>query len=171
MKPFVMRPIMVSALLCLAITAGPAAGQTSKYGVKVDAEKNVDFSKFKTYSWVAGQPSADKTINSQITAAVDRELTGLGMTQAASGSGDVSVTYYSLTRTDVDLKAKADAKGISPQYTVGSLMVALLEKGTGRRLLRLRADKKISAEPAKLEAAINEAVTEMFQKYPTRTQK
>jgi len=171
MKPLVMRPIIVSALLCLAITAGLAAGQTSKYGVKVDAEKNVDFSKFKTYSWVAGQPSADKTINSQITAAVDRELAGLGMTQAAAGSGDVSVTYYSLTRTDVDLKAKTDAKGISPQYTVGSLMVALLEKGTGRRLLRLRADKKISAEPAKLEAAINEAVTEMFQKYPTRTQK
>ena len=83
-------------------------------------------------------------------------------------SGDVSVTYYSLTRTDVDLNAKPNAKGVSPQYTVGSLAVALLEKGTGRRVLRLRADKKISVEPAKLEAAINEAVAEMFTKYPTR---
>ncbi|PYR35311.1 MAG: hypothetical protein DMF90_14040 [Acidobacteria bacterium] len=167
MRTFMTRPI-VTALLGLAIIAAPAAGQTPKYGVKVNAEKNVDFSKFKSYSWVAGQPSADKTINAQIMAAVDRELAGVGMTKADSGSGDVSVTYYSLTRTDVDLNAKPNAKGVSPQYTVGSLAVALLEKGTGRRVLRLRADKKISVEPAKLEAAINEAVAEMFTKYPTR---
>ena len=163
-----MKPLIATTLLGLTLVAAPAAGQQSKYGVKVNAEKNVDFSKFKTYSWVPGQPSADKTINAQIMAAVDKELAGVGMTKADGGAGDVTVSYYSLTRTDVDLNAKANAQGVSPQYTVGSLMVALLEKGTGKRLLRLRADKKISAEPAKLEAAINEAVAEMFTKYPTR---
>ena len=151
--------------------AAAVAGQMPKYGVTVNAEKNVDFSKFTTYTWTPGQPSAVKAIDTQIVGAVDRELAALGMTKAASGKGDVLVSYYSLTRTDVDLKAKADSNGVKPQYSVGTLMVALLEPDSRRRLLRLRADKPIDTEAAKLEAAINSAVTELFERYPTRTRK
>ncbi len=165
-----MKRAIVSCLLVAAAMV-VAAGQVPKYGITVTAEKGVDFGKFKTYSWTKGQPSPIKTIDAQITAAVDRELGALGMTKAASGPGDVLVTYYSLSRTDVDLKAKADDQGLRPQYPVGSLMVALLKPGSSKRLLRMRVDKPIDTEPDKLEAAINSAVTEMFEKYPTRQPK
>ena len=151
--------------------ASADAGQMPKYGVTVTAEKNVDFTKFRTYSWTMGQPSALKTIDAQIVTAVDRELVALGMSKAASGSGDVLAAYYSVTRTDVNLKAKPDSKGLRPEYSVGTLVVALLEPSTRRRLLQLRADKPIDTEPSKLEAAINSAVTEMFERYPTRSAK
>jgi len=153
------------------IAAAALHGQMPKYGVTVKAEKNVDFAKFTTYSWTKGQPSADTTIDAQVVAAVDRELGALGMTKAASGTGDVLATYYSLSRTDVDLKAKADASGSRPQYWVGTLMVALLDPGSRRRLLQMRIDKPIDIEPAKLEAAINTAVAALFAKYPTRAAK
>jgi hypothetical protein len=165
-----MKPLIILCTLCATVVS-PLAAQMPKYGVTVRAEKDVDFAKLKTYSWTQGQPSANKTIDAQIVAAVDRELSALGMTKAASGPGDVLAAYYSLSRTDVDVKAKPDDKGVSPSYSVGTLMVALLEPGSRRRLLRLRIDKPIDAEPARLEATINAAVAELFAKYPTRQHK
>ena len=165
-----MKQLIVAVGLCGALSAA-TAGQAPTYGVTVNAEKNVDFAAFKTYTWTKGQPSAVKTIDTQIMTAVDRELAALGMTKAASGKGDVMVAYYSLTRTDVDLKAKPDAKGALPQYSVGTLMVALLKPADRHRLLRLRVDKPIDTEPARLEESINSAVKALFEKYPTRTGK
>ncbi len=142
-----------------------------KYGVTVTAEKNVDFTKFKTYSWTQGQRSQVKAIDAAIVAAVDRELNALGMSKSTSGPGDVLVTYYSLTRTDVNLTARPDGSGSYPEYSVGTLVVALLEPESRRRLLRLRADKPIDFEPTKLETAINSAAAELFAKFPTRQRK
>jgi hypothetical protein len=51
-------------------------------------------------------------------------------------------------------------------------MVALLEPASRKRLLRLRVDKPINGvERSQAEVVINEAVTELFQQYPTRTKK
>jgi hypothetical protein len=71
----------------------------------------------------------------------------------------------------VDVKAKPDATGSRPQYSVGTLMVALLDPSTRKRLLRLRIDQPIETESGKLEASINQAVTALFAEYPTRKKK
>ena len=165
-----MKRLIICAALSGIVVAAPAA-QTPKYGVKVTAEKNVDFSKFKTYSWTQGQPSAIKEIDTQIMTAVDQQLAMLGMTKATSGPGDVLTAYYSLTRTDVDLKANPDASGHRPQYAVGTLMVALLDPANRRRLLQIRTDKPIDAKSDQLEPTINATVAEMFAQYPTRRPK
>ena len=161
-----MKPFLISCVLCLA-AVGVLAGQMPTYGVTVEAEKNVDFAKFKTYTWTGGQPSPIKAIDTQVIAAVDAELKTLGMTKATSGTGDVLVTYYSLSRTDVDLKGKPDAQGVRPQYAVGTLAVALLDTGSRRQLLRMRADRPIESDTTKLDASIKAAVADMFAKYPT----
>ena len=162
-----MKRLVAGIGVCAALTAAIAA-QMPKYDVTVSIDKPVDFSALKTYSWTKGQPSADKTIDARIIDAVDRELSALGMSKAASGSGDVLATYYSLSRTDVNHKAKPDAQGVRPQYWVGTLVVALLDPGNRERWLRLRIDKPIEIEPAKLDAAIDSAVAAMFAKFPTR---
>ena len=165
-----MKRLIVGIGMCGVLMTG-AAGQSPKYGVTVTAEKNVDFAKFKTYSWTTGQPSADKTIDARVIAAVDRELGALGLTKAADGPGDVLATYYSLSRTDVNLKGKPDSKGSLPQYWVGTLVVALLDPGSRQRLLQLRTDQPIEIDPAKLAATIDSAVTALFAEYPTRRRK
>jgi hypothetical protein len=162
---------MKSFFVCCAVLAcaAGAAAQMPKYGARAETEKGVDYAKFRTYSWTAGQPSPDRAIEEQIVAAVDRELMALGLGKATSGPGDVLVASYSVTRTDVNLKAKPDAKGLQPEISVGTLMVALLEPASRKRLLRLRVDKPIDGvERSKAEAVINSAVAEMFQLYPTR---
>jgi Domain of unknown function (DUF4136) len=162
-----MTRAIVGAILCASL-ASVSAAQTPTYGVRVTVSKNVDPAKFKTYSWTKGGPSPVKSVDAQIVAAVDKELKGLGLTMSASGPGDVLVTYYTLRRTDVDLKGKQDAAGTLPQYPVGSLLVAMLDPGTRRRLVQLRTDKPIDLDPAKAESTINAAVAELFAKYPTR---
>lgn len=162
-----MTRAIVGTILCASLAAVSAA-QTPTYGARVTVSKNVDPAKFKTYSWVKGGPSAIKSVDAQIVAAVDKELKGVGLTMAASGPGDVLVTYYSLRRTDVDLKGKEDAAGALRQYPVGSLLVAMMDPGTRRRLVQLRTDKPIDLDPAKAESVINTAVAELFAKYPTR---
>jgi hypothetical protein len=138
------------------------AGQRPKYGATVQVAKAADLGKAKTYAWTPGQPSADKTVDAQIMAAVDRELTALKFTKLASGPSDVLVTYRSLSRTDVDLKS-------SSTNLVGTLVVDILEPANRQSLFRVRMDTPIDTERAKLEAEINAAVTTMFEKYPTRT--
>jgi Domain of unknown function (DUF4136) len=164
-----MKRLIIGIGLCVA-AAVAVSTQGPKYGVTVNAEK-VDFAKYKTYSWTKGQPSPVKEIDTTITSAVDRELAALGMTKAASGTGDVLIAYYSLSRTDVDVKAKPDASGARPQYSVGTLMVALLEPASRKRVLRLRIDQPIETEPSKMDASINQAVTALFAEYPTRKKK
>ena len=114
-----MKQLSVGLVLCATMTAA-LVGQTPKYvGATVTAEKNVEFARFKTYSWTKGQPSFDKTIDAQVVAAVDRELKALGMTLATSGPGDVLAAYYSVSRTDVAVKAKPDPTGARPQEASG----------------------------------------------------
>ena len=159
--------LSIAALVLSAVAVAGTSAQI-KYGVTVKAEKGVDFSKFKTYSWSNGQPAPNKTIDAQIIAAVDRELKGVGLTKAASGPADVVVMYYSLRRTDVDVKAKPDASGARPQFAVGTLAVALFDPSK-KQLLHMRLDKPIDTDPAQSAAIIDKAVAEMFAKYPTRT--
>jgi hypothetical protein len=167
-----MQRFTLTIALCAGLAAAPAGQMPMpKYGVTVTADKHADYAKFKTYSWTPGQPSGDKRIDARIVAAVDRELGVLGMTKATSGPGDVLATYYSLSRTDVNVKAKPDSEGRLPQYWVGTLVVALLDPESRQRLLRLRIDEPIDIEPAKLDATIDGAVAALFAKYPTRRRK
>jgi len=160
-----------AAIVC-ALLAGVLEAQTPKYGITVNVDdKKADFASFKTYAWQRGQASFDKAIDTQIVSAVDDELAKLGMVKGASGSVDVLVTYASTNRTDVNLKGKADANGVRPKYRVGTLVVAFLNPKTRNRLLRMRVDQPIDAEPDALQATIRSAVTQMFEQYPTRQKK
>ena len=165
-----MKRFVICIIALAATGAMVAAGQTTKYGVTVTAEKKVDFGSFHTYTWRRAQPSWDKTIDAQIVAAIDREMSALGMTKVESAPADVFVGYGSLSRTDVDLKGKEDAKGLLPQYSVGTLVVTFHNSGN-REVLKMRVDLPIDTKPGELEGSINKAVAMLFAEYPTRTRK
>jgi hypothetical protein len=99
-------------------------------------------------------------------AAIDRELSALGMRQVPSEAGDVVVTYASVTRTDVNTKAKPISKDYRPEYAVGTLIVSLLDPVSLRPLLQLRTDKPVDG--AGRGATIGGTIEEMFRYFPTR---
>jgi hypothetical protein len=170
------RTRAAALLVLMAAATLPAAapvvvsGAQTKYGVTLKIAKKSELAKIRTYSWTPGQPAFDKTVNAQIRAAVDRELASRGLTKVESGPADVLATYYSLSRTDVDLKTKAP-DGARPEYPVGTLVVDLLASTSRQPLFRVRVDQPISGDPARLESIINDAVAAMFEKYPARNAK
>ena len=166
-----MKPLITVIAICILAVGTAAVPQKTKYGVTATAKKDVDFSRFTTYSWTDGRPSMNKTIHSQVMASVDRELSNLGLTKADSGPVDVLATYASLTRTDVDVKAKPDAQGRRPEYSVGTLVVRLLDPASRTQLLELRVDQPVDTDPERLAAAIDSSVAALFAEYPTRRKK
>src|SRR4029077_7362158 len=121
------------------------------------------------YAWTSSQPSFVPAIDAEVVAAVDRELAALGLAKVCGSPSDGFFPYGSLSRTDVDVKAKPAGKsGPWPEYPVGTLVVALLDPESRRQLFRARADTPIDLEPAKLKATIDASVSQMFAKYPTR---
>jgi hypothetical protein len=157
--------------LVIPIAAALATGAVAqkKYGATAKVEKNVDVAAMKSYKWTPGRPSTDKEIDGLIIAAVDRQLESVGMKAATAGQPDVLTTYYSVTRTDVDIKAKPDEKGMRPERTVGSLVVALLDPSSRKPLVQLRVDQPVDRN--NMESSVNSLVTELFAVYPTKAAK
>ena len=158
-----------SALILASVLlgAGVASGQQPKYGVSVMASNTARLEKVRTYAWAPSLPSPDPTIDQQITAAIDHELGAIGLKKVTPGPADVLATYRSLSRTDVDVKAKAP-DGKRPEYAVGVLVIDLLDPASRDALFSVRIDTPIDADRSKLEGAITAAVAEMLQKYPIR---
>ena len=167
MKTFVLTVMvsLMSVLVSIAVSA-VAAGYTPKYRIKVQADKHTDFSSVRTYSWMESHPASIATIDAEIVSAIERELDQLGLRQVPAGGGDVVVTYASITRTDVNTKAKPISKDYRPQYAVGTLVVSLLDPTGLKPLLQLRADWPL--ERAGRDTSFSNTVDQMFKYFPRR---
>ena len=161
---------LIAGLAILA-AATLADGQTvmPKYRVTVKADKHTDFASLRTYAWDRGMRAPYESTHERVVAAVDREMAALGFTQVTDGKSDVLVTYVTLRRTDVDLKAKSRTPdGMRPSYPVATLLVLLRDPGTLKELYRARVDTPIELDEEKLAATIDDRDAQMFARYPTR---
>ncbi|HET6956788.1 MAG TPA: DUF4136 domain-containing protein [Vicinamibacterales bacterium] len=163
-----MRTLTVAALLCASVVV-TAHSNIPKYRSRVySIDRQTNFSKLKTYSWLESHLVADAELHAQIVAAVDRELAAVGMTKAPPGLGEVGVTYDAYSRTDVAVYEHPVAKRVRPMYGVGILVVSVVEPRNFRALLELRAD--IPVERTERAAIADATVAEMFKLYPQRRQ-
>jgi len=72
--------------------------------VKVDFDHDVDFSRYKAYSWsVTQEPASNPANHLRLTRAIERELVEKGLQKDAAGEPSVRVRYYS----KIDKKLRA----------------------------------------------------------------
>ena len=174
------RTIMILAVLLFAAAA--AYGQ--KVDVKVDSK--VDFSKYKTYSWVKGMPAKNPIINQMITDAVDQQLTARGLTKTDSG-GDLQIMFAAAVGMDLQMTGLTWSNVSNPQGAIaklgppmnvpqGTLVVDVTDAKTERYLIRGIARQTLprspSADAAKdaqsVEKYVKNAVKKIFSKYPAK---
>ena len=137
--------------------------------VKTTVDKKIDFKSFKWYSWEKGQESADPDAHKSVVAAVDAQLTALGLTRQES-MGDVLVRYHSVGRTDVDLKnQKKDGSG--PTYDVGKVMVELVGGQSSKQVWQATTEERLSKDPSERDRDIGRAIARLFEAYPGRKRK
>jgi hypothetical protein len=86
-----MKKVLSFFFLGLVLAAMNALGQDVRYNF----DKNTDFSKFKTYKWVALKDAAkvNDLVDEQIMDAVDAELATKGLTKIGEDNADLYIGY------------------------------------------------------------------------------
>ena len=86
-----MNRLSVFLIGLVLLTAGSAVGQDIRYNF----DNTADFSKFKTYKWIALKMEApiDNLTDQQITASLDAALGRKGLTKVDTESADLFIGY------------------------------------------------------------------------------
>lgn len=161
---------MSTYILGLALLGLSALASASKFHVTVNVDKHTNFAALHTYAWTPGWGSFNQSVDTRIVAAIDRELTSLGLTRQPGAPADVRVTYGIVQRTNVDLHTrKRGTPGVYAEYPVGTLVVLLRDPVGRRELFRARAELRVDIDTAQLGEQVDAVVARMFARYPTRT--
>lgn len=181
------RLVLCCALLLLSVAAVRAQD------VAVDFDKSVDFTRFKTYTWVRGVPAKNPLIDRQIKGSIERQLEAKGLRPVEEG-GDLSVLYFSAVDTSLSVSTgmwdttrdwmRQTTSGInikSQMWEVefGTLAICLsdaanknlLWRATSKTMLDKKSSKKNAIEAMKEDASrvekkVRKAVEKMFKQYP-----
>ncbi len=157
-------------VLLMFVAQPPKPGKVAS-----EYDKQADFSKYRTYTWMPGLEARVPQAHTLIVAGIDREMSALGLTRVA-GDADLTVTYHALRSTYINLKEleKAQRDGNNeqaPSYDLGTLVIVLRENGSKRQLWAANTAEYMSPDPAVREQTIDQAVTRVFAAYPGRRKK
>jgi len=152
--------------------------------VTYDYDRTVNFSKFRTYSWVRGTPVKDDLNHQRIMGAIDAQLAMHGLMRAGTGQNpDVLVAYHAAFDQSVQINAFGSG-GWGPyglggsrmgsaradRVTVGSLVVDVTDASVNRIVWRGTASQDLDpgANAEKKDKNITKAVEKMFKNYPPK---
>ena len=159
-----------------------AAGQSVAQKVSVDFDKEIDFSKYKTYAFTEGTPTPVTLTNQRIERAIETQLAAKGLTRVESNADLTVVFHCSVTERTQLNTTSFDGWGWGPgwrrwggggtaitqveQIPVGTLIVDIGDSSTRNYIWRGTATGTISSKPEKNAKAINEVMKKMFEKFP-----
>jgi hypothetical protein len=169
---------VVAALLVLACTVpgfAQKAGVGPRKAAVIRLDKAVDFAKFQTYSYEKGQPAIRPDVDARIVSAIEGQLGELGLTKATSGPGDVIVTYYSVTRTDVNLATfdkneppAGTERKPAQTFEIGTLVVDVKPSTQKTPAWRVKVEGALTGDYTEQLKTVDEAVRAAFRMYPTK---
>ncbi|HKR60283.1 MAG TPA: DUF4136 domain-containing protein [Pyrinomonadaceae bacterium] len=150
--------------------------------VKVVADKAVDLTKYKTYSWSQGMASPNPITNQTIIDTVDSALQSKGMTKVEKDADVVLVVFAtsdsalhtSNTSTGSAAKSGIAARSQTWAVTEGTLVVDIADARTKERLWRGTATDMLDQGPTgdvakdakSVSKKIKKAVEKMFKRFP-----
>ena len=167
--------------ICVLICIGLIAGCASIYGIKYDYDPQTDFSKYKTYDWMAVPVKANMNefVVERVKNAVDAELGAKGL-KRDSQHPDFLIAEHLMKKDTVEINEwgydygpywdewRTDHEISSSSYEEGMLILDFVDAGTKKLLWRGSAKSDIQwvDTPQKSESLINKAVQKILQKYP-----
>ena len=174
----------VLVVLFLLLTAGKSFAQK----VTVDFDKDVDFSKYKTYAFTEGTPTPVTLTNQRIERAIETQLAAKGLTRVESNADLTVVFHCSVTERTQFSTRSLDGWGWGSgwswgrgwrrwegggtaitqveQIPVGTLIVDIGDSSTKRYIWRGTATKTISSKSDKNAKVIDDVMKKMFEKFP-----
>jgi hypothetical protein len=160
--------------------------------VRYDFDKDKDFSKYKTYKWVAikGADQPDDLMSKRIAAAIDAELATKGMSKTEADTADLYVGYQTAIGQEKEFTSYNTGWGYGPGWGggwyggggmsttygststvyVGQLDVSMYDPAQKQLVWRGVASKTLDpkAKPEKKEKNINKAVAKLLKNFPPK---
>jgi len=175
----------LSALILLAASASFAQK------VHVEFNKGVDFSKFKTYSWLESKHPAQGAWAKQVVADIDRQLTRKGLKKVDAAAGPDLQVVYNAGVKERSISAGCDYGCVLAEYLFnqaygprwfwpepgswvsevennGNLVVDLVDASSKDMVWRGVATDTLSDKTKTNEHKLNKVVRRMFKKYPPK---
>jgi hypothetical protein len=164
----------------LALVGTRAAAQNVNY----DYDKGAEFSKFKTYAWVAGTNLTDEINHERVVDAIDAQLAAKGFAKVeASAHPDILIAYHATFDKDLRITGFSSGWGgyrfggsrsgsaRTDTILTGTLVVDMVDAKTGSIVWRGVASKELDpkASPEKREKSIKKTADKLFKNYPPLT--
>ena len=177
---------LTTAFLLLSVSAALAQD------VRYDFDKEKDFSKYKTYKWVAikGADRPDDLMSKRITATIDAELATKGMTKTEADTADLYIGYQTAIGQEKEFTSYNTGWGYGPGWGggwyggggmsttygststvyVGQLDVSMYDPAQKQLVWRGVATKTLDpkAKPEKKEKNITKAVAKLLKNFPPK---
>lgn len=167
-----MRFVTPMTLALLTLVGASAHAQEVSY----DYDRNVDFTRFRSYSWTGEAGVPDQFLHRRIVAAIDSQLVRHQVLPADSGAApDLRVAYLAAAGRTTTIRGSGAGFGwgrsgsARVEHTViGVLEIQLFDARTGTLVWRGDAAVEIdpNASPEKRDREANKAAEKLFTHYP-----
>jgi hypothetical protein len=149
--------------------------------VVIDYNHKVDFSQYRTYSWLKVE-AGDPLWPERITSAIDSELADRGWSKVPD-NGEASLAAFASSHTQPRLETFYEGfdgwvwRGLGDGFAVttvdsipsGTLVVDIFDSTTKRLIWRGTASDALSDKPDKNEMKLERAAAEMFKHFPPKS--
>ena len=161
--------------------------------VRYDFDKDKDFSKYKTYKWVAikGADQPDGLTSKQITSAIDAELATKGLSKTEADTADLYIGYQTAIGQEKEFTsyntgwgygggwgggwygggmASTTTYGSTSTVYVGQLDVSMYDPAQKQLVWRGVASKTLDpkAKPEKKQKNVTKAVAKLLKNFPPK---
>jgi hypothetical protein len=175
---------LASAFVLVASTA-PAQD------VGYNFDQQADFSKYKTYKWVAvkGAEQPNELIARQIADAIDRQLATKGLTRTDSDTADLYVAYQVAVNQEKQMTTWDTGYGMGPGWggryyggyygggmststtstiNIGTLAIDMYDRAGKQLVWRGMASKQLDpkAKPEKRQKNLDKGMAKLLKNYP-----
>lgn len=166
------------------VTLSMAASLALAIDVNTDFDKDVDFTKYTTYSWAHTPDSGNQLTDKRIVDSIDAHLQARGWKKAAEGTtGNAVIAAHAAKESQERLDTfytgwgvgygyggwampVGGATTVSSVYETGSLLVDIFDAGTKKLLWRGTASATLSTNPDSNKKKLEKVTKRMFQNFP-----
>jgi len=166
--------------------------------VSYNFDQQADFTKYKTYKWVAvkGGEQPDELTAKQIAAAIEKQLKAKGLTRATGDAADMYVAYQVAVSKEKELQTWDTGYSMGPGWGgryhggyygagsgmsttttstiyIGSLAFDMYDAAGKKLIWRGMASKQldVKAKPEKRQKNLDKGMEKLFKNYPPKVKK